>query len=82
MVEECKDTRIHGLSESALTLLLGGRGKVGTDRFGWKAIPFALEDFDSNCPGIQQQPIIWGKPHTLVNMLGEDCMIAQRDSKP
>lgn len=29
MVEECKETRIHG-------------------RLGWKAMPFALEDFDSN----------------------------------
>jgi hypothetical protein len=29
MVEECKETRIHGL-------------------LGWKAMPFALEDFDSN----------------------------------
>ena len=57
-------------------------GGEGTDRFGWKAMPFALEDFDSNCPEIQQWLINWEESHTLVNMLGEDCMIAQSEPKP
>lgn len=41
MVEECSDTRIHGL-------------------LGWKAMPFARDDLDSN----------------LVNMDGEEAMMA------
>jgi hypothetical protein len=47
MVEECSDTRIHGLRG-------GQRGTMQSRRvrrylLGWKAMPFALEDLDSNC---------------------------------
>ena len=39
MVEECKDTRIHG-------------------RFGWKAMPFAREDLDSNFVSMEEEAIV------------------------
>lgn len=46
MVDECRDTRIHG-------------------RFGWKAMPFAREDLDSNLVSIVGEEVVmvgcyWG----------------------
>lgn len=46
MVDECNDTRIHGLrgGQRATWTCLG----VPRYLFGWNAMPFALEDLDSN----------------------------------
>jgi hypothetical protein len=45
MVDECSDTRIHGLrAVSGVAGTGDGRGYL----LGWKAIPFAREDLDSN----------------------------------
>lgn len=48
-----------------------------TDLLGWKAMPFALEDLDSNCIQVSGS-LNWptGEGHTFVSMLGEDAMVA------
>ena len=48
MVEECRETRIHGLVHDQYA----GRSRLSglnAHRLGWKAMPFALDDLDSNC---------------------------------
>jgi hypothetical protein len=48
MVEECRETRIHGLVHDQQA----GRCRLFrlvAHRLGWKAMPFALDDLDSNC---------------------------------
>ncbi len=48
---------------------------------GWKAMPFARDDFDSNCQRISKdwisrQEIHWkGGVRTLVNIPEEDCIL-------
>jgi hypothetical protein len=44
-VEECKETSIHGLW--GISYVCANRRELAY-RLGWKAIPLALEDFDSN----------------------------------
>lgn len=47
MVDEWRATRIHGLISGQLSEMM----ELGSTAylFGWKAMPFALEDLDSNC---------------------------------
>lgn len=51
------------------------------DRFGWNAMPLAREDLDSNYVEIvvskdhQDEHAERGE-HTLVSMLGEDCIFS------
>ena len=49
----------------------------GTDLFGWNAIPFAREDFDSNFSNalILARTYIFGWFITFVSMFGEDCIL-------
>jgi hypothetical protein len=60
MVEECNDTRIQGLR--AVSTGRQHQEKASGYLLGWKAIPLALEDLDSN----------------LVNMLGDEAMVELR----
>ena len=50
-----------------------------TDRLGWKAMPFAREDLDSNCQHVRNCAKSYaGARQTLVSMPGEDCILAGR----
>ena len=51
MVDECSETRIHGLSEGQQ---LQPEGTQRVYRLGWNAMPLAREDFDSNCVARQR----------------------------
>jgi hypothetical protein len=54
-----------------------GQGS-STDRFGWKAIPFALDDFDSNYDKVSQARLWAHRVHTFVSMFGEDCILERK----
>lgn len=52
MVDECRDTRIHGLEDVSNSVDGAGRvDVVEAYRLGWKAIPLARELLLSNCCG-------------------------------
>lgn len=72
---------------------LAGVGKGGdgrsqfTDRLGWNAMPFALEDLDSNyTKQLSQYEVNQGirQPgdSTFVSMVGPDCMLTGWWPKP
>jgi len=56
MVDECKETRIHGLvhDQHAGRCELSG---LNAHRLGWKAMPFALDDLDSNCSRLETDQV-------------------------
>ena len=51
-------------------------GDLALNLLGWKAMPFALEDLDSNCSNCQKERAAKTTrisiEHTFVSMFGED----------
>ena len=70
MVDECSETRIHGLVYDQHAVGLDCLGWEA-HRLGWKAMPFALDDLDSNCAS---QNVVslqrYGAKRTFVSMVG------------
>jgi hypothetical protein len=55
-------------------------GEAGTWRFrrhllGWKAMPLAREDLDSNYVLLVHEAGAWSRASTLVNMEGVEAMV-------
>lgn len=60
MVEECSETRIHGLYLK-ISKCPQARGLIHLPyRVGWKAMPLAREDLDSNLVSIEGEAIVPG----------------------
>ena len=55
------------------------------DLFGWNAMPFALDDLDSNLELLSDQLHLFHERfiiYTLVSIVGEDCIFSQRSYLP